>query len=114
VEAAYEHGAIEGYADGSFKPNNPVTRAQAAKMLVLGKGWPLQLPRTPTFSDVAADYWAYSYIETAVAHVVIDGFADGTFRPDQAVSRAQLAKMVTLTAQAARPNRTSTQVTGGR
>ncbi len=114
VEAAYEHGAIEGYADGSFKPNNPVTRAQAGKMLVLGKGWPLQLPRTPTFSDVATDYWAYSYIETAVAHVVIDGFADGTFRPDQAVSRAQLAKMVTLTAQAARPNRTSTQVTGGR
>ena len=101
IESAYLHGAVAGYSDGRFRPNNPVTRAQATKMLVLGKGWPLQSPQTPTFTDVPSSSWAYSYVETAVRHGVAGGFVDGTFRPDQPVSRAQLSKMVVLTMRAA-------------
>ncbi|MEO8284897.1 MAG: S-layer homology domain-containing protein [Chloroflexota bacterium] len=102
VEAALLHGAISGYPDGTFRPGDPVTRGQVAKMLVIGKGWPLVSPSSPTFSDVLPGSTFYSYIETAFAHGIVNGFADGTYQPGQAVSRAQLAKMVALAAQAAR------------
>jgi hypothetical protein len=102
VEAAYLHGVVGGYPDGRFRPNNALTRAQVAKMVVLGRGWPLLTPVVPTFPDVPASHWAYSYIETASAHAVVGGFDDGQFRPELPVNRAQLAKMVALTAQALR------------
>jgi hypothetical protein len=94
VQYLVDQGVISGYADGSFHPNENVTRAQFAKMLVTAMGWPLQTPPTPSFSDVPADFWAYGYIETAIAHGVISGYTDGTFRPSANVTRAQVAKMV--------------------
>ena len=53
-------------------------------------------PATPSFSDVPADFWGYSYIETAVAHGAISGYPDGTFRPNSDVTRAQVAKIIYL------------------
>ncbi len=100
VEAAYQHGVIGGYPDGTFRPGNPLSRVQAAKMLVLGRSWPLLTPLVPAFPDVPPDHWAYSYVETALSHGIIVGFPDGTFGPERDVNRAQLAKMVALAAQA--------------
>jgi hypothetical protein len=94
VQYLVDQGVISGYADGSFHPNENVTRAQFAKMLVAGMGWAIQTPQSPTFSDVQPDYWAYGYIETAAAHGVIAGYSDGTFRPSASVTRAQVAKMI--------------------
>jgi len=53
----------------------------------------------PAFSDVPQDHWAAGYIETLAARGIVDGFPDGTFRPDGAVSRAQFVKMLDLTLQ---------------
>jgi hypothetical protein len=100
VEAAVEHGVINGYSDGTFRPGNPLTRAQTAKILVLGRQWQLVIPPSPTFPDVLGDHWAYAYVETAFSHGIIGGFPDGTFGPERPVNRAQLAKMVALAAQA--------------
>ena len=109
IEAAYEHGAVSGYEDGTFRPNNPVTRAQVAKMLVIGAGWTVLSPPTPTFTDVPFTYWAFAYVETAFAHGIVVGLPDGQFHPDQPVTRAQLAKMVDLASQAPRsPSRSAT------
>jgi len=94
VQYLVDQGIISGYSDGSFRPNENVTRAQFAKMLVLGMGWTPVSPATPTFNDVPTDYWAYSYIETAVQHGVISGYADGSFRPGSTITRAQVAKMI--------------------
>ena len=94
VQYLMDQGVITGYADGTFRPNENVTRAQFAKMLVGALGWELVTPQTPTFSDVPADFWAYSYIETAASHGVIGGYGDGTYRPGSSVTRAQLAKML--------------------
>lgn len=94
VQYLVDLGAISGYADGSFRPNENVTRAQFAKMLVTAMGWTVQTPSSPTFGDVPSSYWAYGYIETAAAHGVISGYADGSFRPGQVVTRGQVAKMV--------------------
>jgi hypothetical protein len=100
VEAAVLHGVITGYPDGTFRPGNDVTRAQAAKILVLGKIWPLVSPPDPTFVDVPLGDWAYNYVETAAQHAIINGYPDGTYRPALPVSRAQLSKMTALSAQA--------------
>lgn len=100
VESAVQHGVISGYPDGTFRPGNDVSRAQAAKILVLGKAWPLVSPPSPTFTDVPPGDWAYSYVETAVQHAIVSGYSDGTFRPAVSVSRAQLSKMTALSAQA--------------
>jgi hypothetical protein len=89
-------GAISGYPDGTFRPDANVTRAQVAKMVVGAMAWEITTPQQPTFSDVPAGHWAYAYVETAAAHGIINGYADGTFRPDANVTRAQVAKMVSL------------------
>lgn len=94
VETAVAHSIISGYADGSFRPNNNVTRGQLSKIIVLAEGWPLENPQTPTFNDVAYGSAFYQYVETAYAHHVISGYADGTFRPGNSATRSQICKIV--------------------
>lgn len=89
-------GVVSGYADGTFRPQNPTSRGQLVKMVVLSQGWRLEKPRTPTFPDVPADHTFFRYVETAVAKGLVNGYADGTFRPDDYVTRAQVAKILTL------------------
>jgi hypothetical protein len=87
---------VGGYPDGSFRPNNPITRAEFSKMVTLAYGYPLTTPATPSFSDVPASYWAYSYIETLYAHGIISGYGGGIFRPNALIIRAEMVKMVVL------------------
>jgi hypothetical protein len=94
VQYLAEEGVLTGYADGTFRPNINVTRAQFAKMVVEAMGWAVITPAQATFSDVASNNWAYGYVETAAAHGVIGGYGDGTFRPGADVTRAQVSKMV--------------------
>ncbi len=93
VETMYNH-YVHGYDDGTFRPYNGVTRGQFAKIIIVAQGWQLQTPPTPTFSDVPLDNPFYAYIETAYAHGVISGYADGTFRPNNPATRGQISKMV--------------------
>ncbi|MFL5733388.1 MAG: S-layer homology domain-containing protein [Chloroflexia bacterium] len=96
VETAVNHGVISGYADRTFRPNNNITRGQIAKIIVLAQAWPLENPITPTFVDVLPGSPFYGYVETAVAHEIISGYADRTFRPNNLATRAQLSKMLYL------------------
>ena len=72
------------------------TRGQLTKMLALGFGWTLYNPVYPDFSDVPADHPYYLYVETAYSHGVVTGYADSTFRPGSAVTRAQVTKMLVI------------------
>ena len=83
IEFLAQQGIVSGYADGTFRPNSTATRAQLAKMIVVARGWPVVTPPTPSFSDVPASNPFYGYIETAKAHGVICGYADGTLPPEQ-------------------------------
>jgi hypothetical protein len=100
VETAYARGIIGGYADGTFRPAAPVTRAQLAKMTTVGMGWAPVTPATPTFSDVPASDAFYSFIETAYRHGVISGYGCGgsclQFRPGATATRGQGSKIVDL------------------
>ena len=102
VDTAALRQVIGGYPDGTFKVNNPLTRGQASKMLVLARSWSLYTPTNPSFSDVPRSHWAFGYVETALIHGIVSGYPDGLFRPDGPVNRGQLSKMVALTAQAPR------------
>jgi hypothetical protein len=89
-------GIVSGYPDNTFRPNDSTTRAQIVKMIALGEGWPINTPGQPTFTDSSPGDWHFPYIEAAVARGVVSGYPDGTFRPNNPVTRGQLCKMIAL------------------
>lgn len=89
-------GIVSGYSDGTFRPQNPTTRGQLVKMVVLSQGWQLLRPQRATFTDIRPGHTFYSYIETAVSHGIISGYANKTFRSYENVTRAQVAKILAL------------------
>ena len=86
----------DGYPDGTFRPNQAVIRAQSAKMIVDGFGVPTATPATPTFSDVPSSHYYYPWIEGGYAAQIINGFSDGTFRPEDSITRQQFNSMLGL------------------
>jgi Leucine-rich repeat (LRR) protein len=81
---------IYGFSDGTFKPNDTVTRAQAA--IMIGRALDLNgNQRDTTFRDVTSNVTGSGYIAAAVEKGIISGFSDGTYRPYQPVSRGQMA-----------------------
>lgn len=96
VETARVHGILGGYQDGTFRPDSEVIRGQLAKIVVLGEGWPLLDPPSATFGDVPVGSPYFRYVETAVAHAVLSGYPDGSFRPSNVATRGQIAKIVYL------------------
>ncbi len=85
-----QRGIISGYPDGSFRPNNPVTRAEYAAMV--GKAFPnASRVRTATrFVDVSSTNWAYSAISYASQTGFLSGYPGGVFNPNQNIPRAQV------------------------
>jgi hypothetical protein len=96
VEYLYCHYIVSGFADSLFRPYTNATRGQLTKIIVLAEGWPIYTPSTPTFTDVQPSDPFYTYVETAFHHGIISGYADGTFRPGNDVTRAQLCKIIVL------------------
>ncbi len=108
IETAAAHGIISGYSCGGpgepcdtqnrpyFRPNASVTRGQLSKMLTLARGWTPVAPDggPQDFSDVPRSYPLYGYVEAVFQHGVVSGYGDGTFRPGNNATRAQLAKMI--------------------
>lgn len=81
---------ISGYTDGTFKPNAPITRAELAT--IIARFAKLDV-NTKTFSDING-HWAQKYIELAAGNGWIDGYTDGTFRPNQNIKRAETFAMI--------------------
>lgn len=72
-----DRGIISGFTDGTFRPDETVTREQFAKIMVLALDLPLVNPSTPTFEDVDRDHWAYRYIESAKRYLT--GYKSGSY-----------------------------------
>ncbi len=93
-----EAGIISGYADGSFKPNNTVNRAEFAK-IVSTAAWDHD-PSTDTlggelpFSDINVSDWFEPYIHKLFTQNVISGYDDGTFKPSNTINFAEAAKVL--------------------
>ena len=85
---------IKGYADGTVRPSNYITRAQVATIfyrLLTEESLDAFYKDTNSFTDIPQSYWANEAISTLSSAGIIGGYADGTFRPDAFITRAQFA-----------------------
>ncbi len=90
VLSLYNKGIINGYSDGTFRPEKHVTRAEFVKLLCRA----LKIPDSQSqFSDVSSGDWYAQPIGSAASAGIINGYADGTFRPNDEISRQDMAVM---------------------
>ena len=92
IYACAEAGILSGYEDGSFLPDGSLTRAEAAKIIAEALDLSSDA-ETSSFSDIT-DHWALTYIEACAEAGILSGYPDGSFCPDETVSRAEFAKML--------------------
>src|SRR5699024_8030954 len=92
INAVTEKGLMQGYPDGTFNANAPITRAEFAQLIkninhksYINKGLP--------FEDVRG-HWGYPAIDKAYSTGLITGYPDGTFRPDRQITRAEVVRIV--------------------
>jgi len=97
VDVCASLNIINGYNDGSFKPEGNVTRAEAAKMIAValngGKEPTLATKATPTYADIDG-HWAEGFIEYCSTKGIVAGVGGGNFNPAGNVTGSQLAKML--------------------
>ena len=93
VRWAVEKGVTTGTTATTFSPSAPCTRAQLAAFLWRLAGEP-ESTRDLTFTDVRADAWCAKALRWAAEQGVVTGYADGSFRPDQTVTRIQAVAML--------------------
>lgn len=99
INALASLGVISGYDDGTFKPDNNITRAEVATMVVaaLNRSADAEGSKgTTKFADVNTDAkaWASGYVNIGVAEGYISGYEDGTFKPDNNVTYAEMVSML--------------------
>lgn len=114
-----DQGIISGYEDGTFKPSQKVSRAEATKMLLKAVGdFTEPEPQTETqspspspsssqsqpqslsplsFTDIQSSHWATQYITEALKRDIVSGYEDGTFKPDDPINLAEALKMLCKT-----------------
>lgn len=92
IEQFAEKGYINGYEDGTFRPNNPITRAEIAQILA---SFNINLYfETISFSD--NNGWFSSAVEKATENGFFSGYDDGTFRPNNNITRFEMIKIVSM------------------
>ena len=85
---------VNGYDDGSFKPNAPITRAELSKVISYFMLHQLSDSTQKTFTDVDASHWAAHYIDLIATGGIIEGYPDNSFRPNEPTKRVEFATMV--------------------
>ncbi|MEQ8175519.1 MAG: S-layer homology domain-containing protein [Syntrophomonadaceae bacterium] len=85
---------MKGFPDGAFHGEQNLTRAQMAVLIYKAKNLSPVQPAGSTFNDLGPDHWAYPYITTMVQNGILAGYPDGSFRPEDPVTRAQCAALL--------------------
>lgn len=92
IEKWSSKSIINGYSDGTFRPNNNITRAEFVAIMTRIFGY---IDKTATkFPDVQSSSWYSDYVAKAYDAGIIKGYGDGTFKPDQKISREQAAVII--------------------
>lgn len=94
IQGLQEKGVINGYADGSFKPDATINRAEFLKIVLEARGFDPSV-QTNCFPDVR-DEWFAKYICYGKKESIISGYPDGTYKPEQEVSFVEAGKILTL------------------
>ncbi len=85
-------GVIRGYEDGTFRPDQAITRAEFTA--IAARFAKISTDRTVDFSDVSVNMWYYDAVRTAISYGWVTGYEDGTFRPEQSIARGETATIV--------------------
>lgn len=116
---------VDGVGDGKFAPNDPITRAQMCTMIerylaLYKKAWKVTLPETGSVSvmvdENAIPAYALAAVKQCQRHGLVNGFEDGTFRPNELSTRAQVAAVIyrmSYLVQSAKPDNTPSVNPGG-
>ncbi|MEK4235574.1 S-layer homology domain-containing protein [Paenibacillus sp. FSL H7-0714] len=94
ILALANRSVINGYSDGSFKAESVVTRAEFATMLNRALGILPKLEASRSFKDVKEGAWYVSQVNAAIDAGLINGFTDGTFRPNQEITHQEMIVML--------------------
>lgn len=95
IEAVKEADVMTGYADGTFRPEGVINRAEALTILFRTKGMEIgDTEYVRNFSDVSRDAWFSDAVNTAVSEGWIKGYEDGTFRPGNPINNAEWATLL--------------------
>jgi hypothetical protein len=89
-------GIISGFPDGTFRPDISVTRGQAAKIIALTIKADTKNVKDPGFTDIGKGHQFYGPVAALVNAGILNGFEDSTFRPDETLTRSQMAKVIAL------------------
>lgn len=89
-----ERGVITGYPDGTFKPNQSISRAHAAKIIAKALDLDTKNVKNPNFKDIPTNYAYYGEIAALANAGIINGYPDGTFKPNATLTRGQMAKII--------------------
>ncbi|QUL58060.1 S-layer homology domain-containing protein [Paenibacillus tritici] len=92
IDVLIAKGLLTGYSDGTFRPGTGLTRAEAVKVITTHMGLDGQ---ASSFTDVSGAHWANKYIGAAAGSGLMNGYSDGTFRPNAKISRSELATLIT-------------------
>lgn len=98
IEWLSVNGVIKGYGDGTFRPNNPVNRAEMLKMIFIADGnetnADASLSTGTLFPDTPKTEWYAKYVTLARQRGTIQGYPDGSFRPSNNINKAEAYKIV--------------------
>ncbi|WP_151732810.1 amidase family protein [Paenibacillus tengchongensis] len=92
IDVLIAKGLLTGYSDGTFRPNSGLTRAEAIKVIATHMGVEGQESK---FTDVSSTHWANKFIGAAAGLGLMNGYSDGSFRPEEKISRSELAALIT-------------------
>jgi rare lipoprotein A len=97
IQYLKQQNLIEGYADGSFKPDQEINRAEAIKMLLKAISGQETKNNNPfSFDDVKKTDWFYSYLQTAWDRYLVKGYPDKLFHPEKNINLAESLKITLL------------------
>lgn len=94
IEEAKDKGYIDGYVDDTFKPDQQINRAEAAKLIAMWMMPSLSECTESAFSDVSCGEWFGKYVMYLKLMAIIEGYEDGTFKPEASITRAEALKMM--------------------
>lgn len=89
-----ENGIINGYNDGTFRPFQTVNRAEFLKIIIEGSGIITDITTAVPFSDIPNNVWYTPYVKKAYNEGWINGYGDGTFKPEQTISKVEALKIL--------------------
>ena len=94
IEKLAEDNILSGYEDGMFRPNDFITRAETSKVLTAALKLNLLDEGIISINDIDETHWSYNYVVTLAKSGIINGYPDGSFRPDQEITREEFSTLI--------------------